>query len=1569
MIRKWLSKFLVALANTVDPKNTPPAAENPSFAPPGDTPAHPVAPIYRPIEAAPRVPNVPPDQLARHWRAALDYISFKEFGGNNSPIARHGLEQVRGLGATVDAEGSLPAGSNVHVVLTLYDARKHDKGQHFLLAVPATLVDGTYLYPRTDTPPVINPAYLAPDLAPSAFQLAEAGDANDAMTTALRDMVADETLVPGWLAWWDVSMSVLHQLLGAADDTSMLERLVERMPEKPSRTPPSYALQAMVFSAKGDGTNQIALAYASIQQAIHRKDRRVSLFERLGGGEHAVDIGLMPVEGYRRIVGHIDEYEAVEQADGLRSLFPLDETQRKAVAAILSLEDGEIQAVNGPPGSGKTSMLRAVVASQWVAAALEGSACPITFACGATNQSVTNVIEAFGNAPHHDANMPHGRRWIADATSYGAYMPAASRLRKVEAKAELGRFVCLQSTKGTGFPYAYWNRPDALDPMRAQEYEEAYRTHARKMFGDAATATMDSAIHAVWTRLKDVMGRMAHFTSTWKHDASWRELALARVKSLDHVWSVARVTEALACIAALHAQPTEERAQALADLLWRADVFHWAARYWEGRFLLAQRERLTSRHPLNVEEALRRICMLTPCIVSTLHSAPNLLAIDAQLVDKADPIGHVLGKVDLLVIDEAGQASPELAAAAFALARRAAVVGDMKQLAPIWNHTTLTELGVAAQAGTLDSLDDIVRSRRSVASGSTLGMARLLSRWREPDDIGVTLRFHYRCKPDIISYCNALAYRGQLIARTKEDDKGPEPTMAWVAVDAEPHASGGSWNNAREADEIVSWVVERWPEWRTSEATRGKPLHQIVALITPYRSQANLLEERLANRFDDARKNQGGTWPDATDVQKVVIGTVHRLQGAERPIVCFSLVEGPEQAGGSFVDTDASLLNVAVSRAKRSFIIFANPRRLFPATADEEIATLSPSHQLGAHLRRRINARPLYPRRAVFIEANNKQRTLSAILGKASGVVPTSGALTHLPLGDGVDVMAGFLPRPVNEEKATAFIGSATRLLDEVDDVVLATDDDRMGEYIAWQITRLLGERLAGKRVARVRLGAMTRSAVNAAITRATALDERKVMAEIVREIADCLITEHFRQVKISRETRRIGNDFYERLSSIGATDDMAATEGMPTLGRVQAAILGLLIRQARQALRRTGCTRVLVSIEWKGVTLHGEQIDLSTGETAWAPEEHAGSPPQIVLRPDGPPVRLEENVDPPQAGTLSIMAQAWRRFRLAPWDTMAALQALYDGTWAKPEYAAMVADAFEPAEPIVPEERDGHPPITPLDRMSPPEVLDHVFVSPSCENVYGLVWERFKATEQGPYRVRFVTLDIPLCEPAEPSIRIRLRACDCEPANRTSNDRDGEVRRLLLGDEAADANDVDTLLDAWNAGAFDDAIPRISTKAASPWDMPLDRLLLDLESQGIGRPSTLAESLRKLVEKGLIVLPEGQGSIKLTRAGVTAGLALETQWPEVSSPDFSGWLGQRLQAIEQGSAGPRDVLQWFARFFMPALDAHRLAPRIWNSLAELEQAMDRMRTTRFSGGLVAPAADRAAPSDKASDE
>ena len=59
---------------------------------------------------------------------------------------------------------------------------------------------------------------------------------------------------------------------------------------------------------------------------------------------------------------------------------------------------------------------------------------------------------------------------------------------------------------------------------------------------------------------------------------------------------------------------------------------------------------------------------------------------------------------------------------------------------------------------------------------------------------------------------------------------------------------------------------------------------------------------------------------------KVTVGTVHSLQGAEKPIVVFSPTYGADTAKGLFFDRKPNMLNVAVSRAKDSFVVIGDMR-------------------------------------------------------------------------------------------------------------------------------------------------------------------------------------------------------------------------------------------------------------------------------------------------------------------------------------------------------------------------------------------------------------------------------------------------------------------------------------------------------------------------------------------------------------------------------------------------------------------------------------------------------------------
>jgi superfamily I DNA and/or RNA helicase len=110
-------------------------------------------------------------------------------------------------------------------------------------------------------------------------------------------------------------------------------------------------------------------------------------------------------------------------------------------------------------------------------------------------------------------------------------------------------------------------------------------------------------------------------------------------------------------------------------------------------------------------------------------------------------------------------------------------------------------------------------------------------------------------------------------------------------------------------------------------------MEELVAVLTPFKGQRPVLMNAL-------RKAK-------IDVNKLKIGTVHVMQGAEREIVLFSTVYGDGDVSVMFFDREnkPNLLNVAVSRAKDSFIVMGNSR-IFEQNAS------TPSAKLGRHLGR-----------------------------------------------------------------------------------------------------------------------------------------------------------------------------------------------------------------------------------------------------------------------------------------------------------------------------------------------------------------------------------------------------------------------------------------------------------------------------------------------------------------------------------------------------------------------------------------------------------------------------------------
>lgn len=356
------------------------------------------------------------------------------------------------------------------------------------------------------------------------------------------------------------------------------------------------------------------------------------------------------------------------------------------------------------------------------------------------------------------------------------------------------------------------------------------------------------------------------------------------------------------------------------DAAIRSKIFNLAMHYWEARYLQELSTKLADQNydKANIDKSrqarmYRRFAMLTPCFVATFNSLPKYFACGKD---------YLLQEIDLLIAEEAGQISPEVAFCSMALAKRLVAVGDIYQLEPVWNLPESVDLGNARGKLSLEgqSLVKFFDEGYAVSSGCIMKVAQHGCAFRPnaTGPKGFTLTEHRRCVPEIIEYCNTLVYNGVLEPmRPASESKvqGYLPAMGWAHIAGNSERAGTSWSNDDEAIAIADWVFRNKERLEASYA--GTPLHEIIAIISPLKPHASLIARRVRDRLG---ANHG-----------ITIDSVHSLQGAERFVVIFAPGYGVNHTKGIFFDNATNLMNVAVSRAKDAFLVFGNMNLLDPA--------------------------------------------------------------------------------------------------------------------------------------------------------------------------------------------------------------------------------------------------------------------------------------------------------------------------------------------------------------------------------------------------------------------------------------------------------------------------------------------------------------------------------------------------------------------------------------------------------------------------------------------------------------
>ncbi|MDP9955044.1 hypothetical protein J2X97_000681 [Epilithonimonas hungarica] len=710
--------------------------------------------------------------------------------------------------------------------------------------------------------------------------------------------------------------------------------------------------------------------------------------------------------------------------------FPLSISQRKSLNTLLSTND-KVFAVNGPPGTGKTTLLQSIVATKVVAAAIQGKNAPIILACSTNNQAVTNIIDSFSRSNTREGKL-HGR-WLPDVDGYATFLPSTGKteaelkginykkldgngiFRKVENQEYISRAkeYFLEKSKD------YFNKPVLTLSNIAQNLrneiiviEECFKKagalwkdyiKSEKEFkskylspnlqsnryykeGILNESVLITDIQNLTLIEKQIISYFKEepffrrifcflgFKSALKNRASEiniilrdslivinNDFILKKADILHKIDSKIDLAKRIVDVVEkwkiwkkenqINGNPPSSEEEYWdfeltkisgkipancfydeLDISLRHKAFQLALHYWEARYLMELENSLFESNfdGKGIDPMMRRWqrhAMLTPCFVSTFFMAPKFFSFyrffkkaeDGKNLYDTPPL---LDFIDLLIVDEAGQVSPEVGIATFALAKQAVIVGDVKQIEPVWNITNKIDIGNLKKCQIIRDYDDTIYEKEFdpkgflSSTGSIMKMAQNASGFKETGlhEKGVLLTEHRRCYDEIINYCNVLAYDGQLVPlRGKAQSDLLFAPMYCIHVEGQSTKNNnGSRFNSNEAKEIVDWLIKN----KISIEKKYGPIEKAVGIITPFTGQKYLLQNTL--------KNAG------FKVDDLKIGTVHALQGAERDIVLFSMVYGDEDKGTLFFDRDnkPNMLNVAVSRAKDNFIVFANTKIL-----------------------------------------------------------------------------------------------------------------------------------------------------------------------------------------------------------------------------------------------------------------------------------------------------------------------------------------------------------------------------------------------------------------------------------------------------------------------------------------------------------------------------------------------------------------------------------------------------------------------------------------------------------------
>lgn len=569
----------------------------------------------------------------------------------------------------------------------------------------------------------------------------------------------------------------------------------------------------------------------------------------------------------------------------------------------------------------------------------------------------------------------------------------------------------------------------------------------------------------------------------------------------------------------------------------------------------------------------------------------------------------------------------------------------------------------------------------------------------------------------------------------------------------------------------------------------------------------------------------------------------------------------------------------------------------------------------------------------VVVESPAKAKTIEKYLGKGYKVLASFGHVRAFPKKDGsVDPDNDFAIKYQIIADKKKRLDAIDNALKKADSLILASDPDREGEAIAWHVAEVLLQRgrLEGKQVQRITFNEITKKAICEAIEQPTEIDMQLVDSQQARSALDYLVGFTLSPL-LWRKIR----------SGLSA-------------GRVQSVALRLICE--REQLIRDFKPREFWTVENNcevngksfSALLHAVEgkklgkFDIKDSVNAKLMVSRVKNASFTVS--DIQKKQVRQQPAPPFI-TTTLQMDAARKLGFTARKTMQIAQKLYEGVEVNGEPVGLISymrtDSLSLSEDALTDMRtyisnaygdkylpektrrfktksknaqEAHEAIRPTSVKRTPESMQAI-LEPDALKLYRLIWKRALASQMQPALLDQVRADID-------SGDLTLRATGSTLAF-------AGFRKLYIeGTDEPVRDDKERLLPPLAVG---DAVAIKHSDAKQHFTEPKPRfseatLVKELETHGIGRPSTYASILNVLRVREYVEMQRKR--FVPTDTGEWVNKFLVASFNNIVDTKFTASVEAKLDAVARGETGWKPVLREFWGPFKNSVDEAAKAER-----------------------------------------